>query len=110
MQVKNLFPGSENELVDVGGGLTRKIAADNDNLMVVEVHFETGTVASLHHHPHEQITYVISGKFEFTVGDKTHIVGAGDSLYKQPNIEHGATCIEAGSLLDVFTPHREDFV
>ena len=110
MTVKNYSPATENAFFDAGGGLTRKVGAYNDNAMVVEVHFETGTVASLHHHPHEQITYVISGKFEFTVGDKTHIVGAGDSLYKQPNIEHGATCIEAGSLLDVFTPHREDFV
>lgn len=110
MTVKNYFPAKEGQTFDAGGGLTRKVGAFNDNLMVVEVHFETGTVAERHHHPHEQITYVISGKFEFTVGDETYIVGPGDSLYKQPNIEHGATCLEAGTLLDVFTPHREDFL
>lgn len=110
MTVKNHFPADENTIDDLGGGLTRKIAAYNDNLMCVEVHFETGTVADLHRHPHEQITYVISGRFEFTVGDKTYTVGAGDSLYKQPNILHGAKCIEAGTLLDLFTPHREDFL
>ena len=110
MNIKNLFRGSENELVKVDEGLSRKLGAYNDNLMVVEVHFEAGTTAPLHHHVHEQITYVISGKFEFTVGDETYIVGAGDSLYKQPNIVHGATCIESGTLLDVFTPHREDFL
>ena len=110
MTVKNLFPGSENQLFDAGGGLTRKVAAYNDNVMCVEVHFEKGTVAARHHHPHEQITYVISGKFEFTVGEETYVVSAGDSLYKQPNIEHGATCLEAGTLLDIFTPHREDFL
>jgi quercetin dioxygenase-like cupin family protein len=110
MTVKNLFPAKDNKLVDAGGGLTRKVAAYNDNVMCVEVHFETGTVAALHSHPHEQITYVISGKFEFIVGDETYIIGAGDSLYKQPNIVHGATCLEAGKLLDIFTPHREDFL
>ena len=110
MTVKNHFPANENTLFDAGGGLTRKVAAYNDNLMCVEVHFEKGTVAARHHHPHEQITYVISGKFEFTVGDRTYVVGAGDSLYKQPDIEHGARCIEAGTLLDLFTPHREDFL
>ncbi len=110
MDVKNYFPAGENTLFDAGGGLTRKVAAHNKNVMCVEVHFETGTVAALHNHPHEQITYVISGKFEFTVGDQTYIVGAGDSLYKQPHIMHGATCIEAGTLLDIFTPHREDFL
>lgn len=110
MTVKNLFPGKENDTVTVAQGLSRKVGAHNDNLMVVEVHFDTGTVAPLHHHPHEQITYVISGKFEFTVGSETYIVAAGDSLYKQPNIVHGAVCLEAGMLLDVFTPHREDFL
>jgi unsaturated pyranuronate lyase len=110
MTTKNFFPAQDNTLVDVGGGLTRKVAAYNENLMCVEVHFEAGTNAALHSHPHEQITYVISGRFEFTVGDETYTVSAGDSLYKQPNIIHGATCLEAGTLLDVFTPHREDFL
>ncbi|MDX8349304.1 cupin domain-containing protein [Cognatiyoonia sp. IB215446] len=110
MSVKNYFPSSDNELETVAAGLSRKIGAHNDNLMVVEVHFDAGTTAPMHHHPHEQITYVMSGKFEFTVGTVTYIVGPGDSLYKEPNIEHGATCLEAGTLLDVFTPHREDFL
>jgi len=110
MTVKNLFPAGETGLLNVAEGLSRKVGAHNDNLMVVEVHFEAGTTAPMHHHVHEQITYVISGKFEFTVGDETYIVGPGDSLYKQPNIEHGATCLESGMLLDVFTPHREDFL
>ncbi|MCO6384836.1 cupin domain-containing protein [Oceanicola sp. 502str15] len=110
MTVKNHFPAGEAKSFDAGGGLTRKVGAYADNAMVVEVHFEKGTIAARHHHPHEQITYVISGRFEFTIGDDTYIVGPGDSLYKQPNIEHGATCLEAGTLLDVFTPHREDFL
>ena len=110
MTVKNHFPSNESKLEQVFDGLSRKVGAYNDNVMVVEVHFEEGVTAPLHHHVHEQVTYVMSGKFEFTVGDQTYIVGAGDSLYKQPNIEHGATCLEAGTLLDIFTPHREDFL
>lgn len=110
MTVQNMFLGKDAELETVAPGLSRRVGAYNDNLMVVEVHFEAGVTAPLHHHVHEQITYVMSGKFEFTVGDQTYIVVAGDSLYKQPNIEHGATCLEAGMLLDVFTPHRADFL
>ncbi|MCC1491792.1 cupin domain-containing protein [Cognatishimia sp. F0-27] len=110
MTVKNYFPGTEAKRETVADGLARRVGAFNDNLMVVEVHFEAGTTAPMHHHVHEQITYVMSGKFEFTIGDQTYTVSAGDSLYKQPNIEHGATCLEAGTLLDVFTPHREDFL
>ena len=110
MTTKNYFPAKDTALETVADGLSRKLGAHNDNLMVVEVHFEAGTTAPLHHHEHEQITYVMSGKFEFTLGDNTYVVGAGDSLYKQPNIEHGATCLESGTLLDVFTPRRDDFL
>ncbi|MFA0086808.1 cupin [Vibrio sp. 10N.286.49.C2] len=98
------------ELEDCGGGLRRKVMAYCEDMMMVEVHFEDGTVAALHSHPHEQITYVISGEFEFTIGDVTKIVKAGDVMYKEPNIIHGAKCIKAGVLLDNFTPMRKDFL
>ena len=110
MNVKNIFPGAENELEDLGGGLKRKVCAYNANLMSVEVHFETGTVAPVHHHPHEQVTYVVSGRFEFEIDGEKKVLGPGDSAYKQPNLPHGAKCLEAGMLIDMFTPHREDFV
>ncbi len=97
-------------LEDMGGGLKRKVMAYSENIMTVEVHFDTGTVAAMHKHPHEQLTYVVSGKFEFTVGDETKIVEAGDTIYKEPNIMHGATCLEKGILIDNFTPMRKDFV
>lgn len=95
---------------ELGGGVKRKILAHGGKMMGVEVHFETGAIGAMHCHPHEQLTYVLSGTFEFTIGDETHIVKAGDTLYKQPNIIHGCICKEAGVLLDTFTPQREDFL
>ena len=106
-----MFAHNENvTLEELGGGLSRKILAYSDNIMTCEVHFETGTVAAMHKHPHEQITYVVSGVFEFTVGDETKIVKAGDAIYKEPNIMHGAKCVEKGILIDNFTPMRKDFL
>lgn len=97
-------------LEDLGDGIKRKVLAYSDNMMSVEVYFEKGAVGALHSHPHEQITYVLSGEFEFTIGDETKIVKAGDALYKQPDIIHGCTCLSEGVLLDNFTPMRKDFV
>lgn len=102
--------GNEVVLEDLGNGVKRKILAYSDNIMSVEVHFEQGAIGPMHCHPHEQLTYVLSGEFEFTIGDRTEIVRAGDALYKEPNIMHGCKCLEAGVLLDNFTPMREDFV
>lgn len=110
MDVKNYFPGGEIGLEDIGGGIKRKITAHNENLMCVEVHFEKGAVGAMHSHPHEQITYILSGRFEFNVGGAKKALSAGDSTYKQPHIEHGAVCLEAGVLLDIFTPSRTDFL
>lgn len=101
---------SEIALEDLGDGVSRKVLAYSENIMTVEVHFEKGAIGAMHNHPHEQITYVLSGKFEFTIGDETKIVEAGDTLYKEPEIMHGCVCLEAGVLLDNFTPMRKDFV
>lgn len=98
------------QLEDLGDGISRKVLAHSDNMMAVEVHFEKGAIGSMHNHPHEQLTYVLSGRFEFTIGDEKKIVEAGDTMYKEPNIEHGCVCLEAGVLIDNFTPMRKDFV
>lgn len=101
---------SDCPIEDLGNGVSRKILAHNGKMMQVEVHFADGAIGYMHHHPHEQLTYVLSGEFEFTIGDETRIVKAGDTLYKEPNIEHGCKCLKAGILLDTFTPQREDFL
>ncbi|MCG0008133.1 cupin domain-containing protein [Vibrio parahaemolyticus] len=95
---------------DLGEGISRKVLAHSDNIMSVEVHFEEGAIGAMHSHPHEQLTYVLSGEFEFTIGDEKNIVKTGDTMYKEPNIEHGCVCLKAGVLIDTFTPMRKDFV
>lgn len=93
-----------------GSGVTRRILAYSDGLMCVENTFEKGAVGALHSHPHTQITYVVSGEFSFTIGGETRTVRTGDTLLKEDGVEHGCTCLEAGVLLDIFSPMREDFI
>lgn len=95
---------------DLGDGISRKVLAYNDQIMGVEVYFEEGAVGAMHKHPHTQLTYVLEGEFEFTIGDEKHIVKKGDTLQKDPNVMHGCVCTKKGVLFDVFTPHREDFI
>lgn len=95
---------------DAGPGVERRILAYTDSLMVVENTFAKEAVGKLHHHPHTQITYIISGEFDFTIGDERKTVRAGDTLLKEDGIEHGCVCKEAGVMLDIFTPMREDFL
>ena len=106
MFVKN----EEIKLTELGGGVSRKILAYDENLMSVEVRFEKGAVGAMHTHPHVQISYVLAGKFEATIGDEKRIIGVGDTYITDPDVPHGVVCLEAGALLDIFTPHRADFL
>lgn len=93
-----------------GEGVTRQIMGYNDNLMMVKVKFEKGAAGTPHTHPHTQTTYVASGVFEFTTDGETRIVRAGDGVYMKPGAEHGCVCLEAGILIDTFSPIRQDFL
>ena len=95
---------------DMGGGVTRRVLAYSDDLMIVENTFEKGAVGSLHHHPHTQITYVASGAFEFEIDGVKNVVRKGDTMLKTNDVVHGCVCLEAGALLDIFNPYRKDFV
>lgn len=94
----------------VGVGVKRKIMTYDTNLMMVLVAFEAGGIGAAHSHPHTQMSYVESGAFEITIGNKTQVLRAGDAYYIPPQVRHGAVCVEAGTLVDIFTPPREDFV
>ncbi len=84
--------------------------AYDGQLMMVKVKFDKGAVGSMHEHYHSQATYVVSGKFELTIGDKKEILSAGDGYYVAPDELHGCVCIEAGILIDTFSPVRADFL
>ena len=91
-------------------GITRRILAYGGKMMGVEASFEKGAVGSVHVHEHEQISYILSGTFEYVENGQSFILKAGDSYYVEPNVPHGATALEEGVILDIFTPQREDFL
>jgi quercetin dioxygenase-like cupin family protein len=90
-------------------GVRRQILGHGPDLMLVRVEFEAGAVA-LHHHPHRQVSYVASGRFEVTVDDERTELGPGDCFFVAADRVHGVVAREAGTLIDVFTPAREDFL
>lgn len=94
----------------LGDGLRRKVMGYNDKLMLVKVDFQKGSIGTLHHHPHLQISYVASGSFETTIGENVKILNAGDVYCVPENVIHGVVCLEKGQLIDVFSPLREDFL
>ena len=94
----------------VGEGVRRQIMGYDGQLMMVKVHFEKGGIGTMHEHYHSQVTYVVSGKFELTIGDEKRIIEAGDGYYVAPDVLHGCVCLEEGLLIDTFSPMRADFL
>ena len=94
----------------LGGGIRRQIMGFGPDLMVVRVWFEKGAVGEVHAHPHSQSTYVESGRFSVCIDGERRQLGPGDAFYVSPHLDHGAVCLEAGVLIDTFSPARDDFL
>lgn len=95
---------------DLEPGIKRQILTYGPDLMLCRLWFETGIAGTVHQHRHSQISYIESGRFRAMMGGKERELMAGDSVAITPDTDHGITCIEAGSLLDIFNPVREDFL
>lgn len=95
---------------DLGAGVSRSIQAYSEELMAVEVYFEQGSVGADHTHPHVQCSYVLSGRFAYHIEGELVELNPGDSIVVPANLVHGTTCLEKGTLLDIFTPMRKDFL
>ena len=98
------------QVIDLGGGVSRSIRAYNEEMMLVEVIFESGAVGSDHSHSHTQISYVLSGEFTYHIEGEARTMLPGDSIVVPASLPHGTTCLEQGVLLDIFTPMRKDFI
>ena len=97
-------------VVPTDPGVTRQVLAENPDLMVVAFRFEDGAEGKLHDHPHVQSTYVESGRFTFVVGDTEYDLVPGDSIVIPSGARHGCRCKAPGTLIDTFTPRRDDFL
>jgi quercetin dioxygenase-like cupin family protein len=108
---KRFFPDAEidREILDPGK-VSRKVRANGERIMLVEVSFETGGVGAEHEHPHDQATYCLEGEFRFTVGPDWRTLKPGDSVFIPGGARHGTVCVARGRLLDAFTPRRDDFL
>ena len=91
-------------------GSTRRVVLDLPELMLVEFTFEKGGIGALHSHPHVQSSYIAEGVFDVTIDGVTQRLAAGGAYIVPSGLVHGVVAIEAGKLIDSFTPRREDFL
>ena len=110
MITKPFHLASEVITEDLGGGITRQMLGHGAELMTCRLTFPEGAVGALHSHPHSQTSYCEAGRFLYRVADAEREIRPGDCVYIAPHLEHGILCIEAGAIIDSFSPMRADFL
>jgi quercetin dioxygenase-like cupin family protein len=97
MPSKELFDGYQVKMIH------------SERMTISFVDIEAGKPFPEHSHPQEQITNIIEGEFEITIGDETHIFKAGESAVIPPNVLHSGRTITRCRVIDTFAPVREDY-
>jgi len=81
-----------------------------DNLMMTFVEYPAGSSVPTHFHPSEQITYVLEGFLEVTIGQEARVLGPGEGVRIAPNVPHGSRPVDgAARALDAWTPVLPQF-
>ncbi|MBI2154484.1 MAG: cupin domain-containing protein [Candidatus Rokubacteria bacterium] len=88
--------------------ITRRIVT-GEKEMIAFWKMKAGAHAAAHTHPHEQISWMLSGKMEFRLGSEKRTCGPGDIVVIPSGVEHEAWFPEDTEVIDLWSPPREDF-
>ena len=81
-----------------------------DDVMITFFDFAPDTVVPEHDHPHQQITWVVSGEMEFNLDGEIRLLRAGDGALIPPGVRHSAAVRGVPcQALDAWHPVREDY-
>ena len=94
---------SEEKITDK---ITRRVLAG----MMVWWKMGAGPYIGAHSHPHEQLVWVVKGRMEFRINRERHVLEAGGIAAIPGGAEHEDWCNEDTEVVDIFAPHREDFL
>lgn len=83
-----------------------KELAHGQQMILVEVEVQQGTVTPRHQHDHESILYVLTGRVRVTVGDEVQEVGPGDACIHPPNVPHFTEALETSRWIEIKSPPR----
>ena len=78
--------------------------------MVTKMLYKSTDFVPFHKHPNEQSGYVISGNYKLKFEGNEFLLSEGDTYSIPANIEHSLEIIEAGEVVDVFSPIRQDYL
>lgn len=99
-----------NPWISLAPGIKRQTIASGTLMYQMRAQLEAGSVMPEHQHPHEQIAHVIAGRMRLIVSGEPHELGPGDSFYLRSNVPHGVETIEDTTVIDTFSPPRDEYL
>jgi len=82
-----------------------------DNVMLTWVEMNPGSILPEHSHPHEQISMVVKGALELTVGGASRVLRHGDVAIVPSNVKHSGRVLEEPTVaIDAWNPIRQDYI
>jgi len=83
--------------------------AHGDKTTFGYVELKKGSSVPLHHHIHEQTTYIIEGQLDMVIGGVAYSLTDGMYHVIPSEMPHSAEAITDCKVIDVFGPVREDY-
>ncbi|MCE5323963.1 cupin domain-containing protein [bacterium] len=80
-----------------------------DNMTVSYWNLDGGAVIPPHKHPHEQVTSLIEGKLEMSVGGECKTIEPGEIVIIPGDVEHSVNALTPCYVIDAFYPARDDY-
>lgn len=93
-----------------GPGIERKIFTPGKTIMSMMVSLKSGAVGKAHSHPHEQLTFVVSGRLQLEMNGEFAVAGAGEQFVIPGDAVHEVTALEDTVVVETFTPLRADLL
>jgi quercetin dioxygenase-like cupin family protein len=99
-----------NRWIEICPGIKRRTLAHGATMYQMMAQLDAGSRMPAHQHAQEQLVHVLKGRVRLIVAGEPHEMVAGDSFYLASNVPHGVETIEATTIVDTFSPPRDDYI
>lgn len=105
-----MSPNPEHPSIDIAPGIKRQTLVTGTTMYQMRAELAAGSRLPEHSHPQEQIAHILRGRLRLIASGVSHELSAGESFYLASNVPHAIETIEDTTVLDTFSPPREDYL
>ncbi len=107
--MNRIFRQTDMRSVKMGVGITRKMVSCGDQCQMIQFDLKKGARIPEHSHPHEQIGYLVKGRFLIMIEEEEFELSEGEGYVVESGTKHSVNVLEDSTAIDIFAPPREDY-